>query len=386
MEPFLVKSEPIDYDENNNSQHFSNPFISQKTAESAPSYIESEYQSEQFYINNIENVLENSQFDSDACDYMNDIMQSAGQSGLVTKPLPERRINLSDAFVQINNPQNSTIFKNSDSTLNNKSKIPNFEIQKPKMQEQLAREKKRILLSLIEAASKEKKSVAEDYVQYEPMSQNEEEQLLRQLNHLLASQSDADDQSDSQDLISARQLRAKLELRKRKRKNHMKVFDIDSYVNELIDREKMAAKAIKMEKQDRENSSPIDQNQLKVFQSMFQIVSKVLFYLYLYFKKTKKGNNNQIDEVEDDDVIFFENETLQASTDKSCEIIAVKRVLDRFKFSRPTNSNFGSCYNDLRFMPIGIVNFRNDDVKCIFSPFTKKYLDQTEMRLYKNGK
>lgn len=259
----MIKSEPIDYDENNNNSHF----VFHKTTEPAPSYIESQYQSEQFYINNIENVLlEKSQFDLDACDYMNDIMLSVEQTGLVTKPLPERNINLSDVFVQINNTQTSyAITKSSDYTLN-KPKIPNFEIQKPKMQEQLAREKKRILLSLIDAASKEKKSVAEDYAQYEPMSQNEEEQLLRQLNHLLDSQynvdaDDGDDQStDSQDLTRARQLRAKLELRRRKRKNHMKVFDIDSYVNELIDREKMSAKAIKVEKQFHENPSQ-NQNQ-----------------------------------------------------------------------------------------------------------------------------
>lgn len=290
----MIKSEPIDYDENNNN---SSRFVFHQTTE--PSYIESQYQSEQFYINNIENVLlEKSQFDSDACDFINDIMLSAGQTGLVAKPLPERNINLSDAFVQINNTQTSyALAKSSDYTLN-KPKIPNLEIQRPKMQEQLAREKKRILLSLIDAASNEKKSVAEDYAQYEPMSQNEEEQLLRQLNYLLDSHSnsaagDLGDQSrDSQDLTRARQLRAKLELRRRKRKNHVKVFDIDSYVNELIDREKMSAKAIKVEKQVHENPSP-NQNQ-KVWLISVTKFFKVQFIcncIFIHSKEKGKQSN-----------------------------------------------------------------------------------------------
>ena len=113
MEPF-IKSEPIDYDENNNNFEEFSPFVSE-TTKPVQTYVESQYQSEQYYINNIENVLlDNSQFDADAYDLMNDIMLSAGKSGLVAKPLPERNINLLDAFVQINNSSNS-LFKNNDS-------------------------------------------------------------------------------------------------------------------------------------------------------------------------------------------------------------------------------------------------------------------------------
>ena len=258
MEPF-IKSEPIDYDENNNNFEEFSPFVSE-TTKPVQTYVESQYQSEQYYINNIENVLlDNSQFDADAYDLMNDIMLSAGKSGLVAKPLPERNINLLDAFVQINNSSNS-LFKNNDSDKPanisfNKPKALNSEIQKPKMQEQLAREKKRILLSLIESASNEKKSLVQDYVQHEPLSQDEEDTLLVKLTELI-------NQSGDQDMFSVKQLRAKLELRRLKRKKRVKVFDIDSYVNELIDREKMSAKAIKREKQIYENQNLSQPNQV----------------------------------------------------------------------------------------------------------------------------
>ena len=87
------------------------------------------------------------------------------------------------------------------------------------------------------------------------MSQDEEDTLLVKLTELI-------NQSGDQDMFSVKQLRAKLELRRLKRKKRVKVFDIDSYVNELIDREKMSAKAIKREKQISENQNLSQPNQV----------------------------------------------------------------------------------------------------------------------------
>ncbi len=90
----FIKSEPIDYDEFDFNQNV--------TPNEKPSYIESQFQSEQVYINNIQNVL-NSKCD-DVYDYLNDFMPVNNASPLI----PERNICLLDAFLQISNSNSSS--------------------------------------------------------------------------------------------------------------------------------------------------------------------------------------------------------------------------------------------------------------------------------------
>lgn len=101
-----------------------------------------------------------------------------------------------------------------------------------KFQHQIATEKKRILTSLLEI-SKEKNTLnlSESNNNNEPFSKTFETKIYFKLDHQFNS-----NQSCSSEL---RRFKCKLELRRLKRKKHIKLFDIDSYVNELIDREKI---------------------------------------------------------------------------------------------------------------------------------------------------
>ena len=99
------------------------------------------------------------------------------------------------------------------------------------------------------------------------------------------------------------------------------------------------------------------------------------------FKKRKiltffqELNCKDENEMEDESVIF-EYETLKESIDKdgskNFEIVAVTRVLDRFN-TKSKNSNFSDFCSPISMrMPLGIVEFRNDDIKCLKSPFSQK--------------
>ena len=184
--------------------------------------------------------------------------------------------------------------------------------------EQLAIEKKRLLISLYESAKKKKTDkILDSNFHYEPLSSNDENKLLFQMRSIL----DTDEKSLSPTkLYTYRRFKTKLELRKLKRVNHLPLFDIDSYVNELIDSEKLSVKS--------------EENQ---------------------------------------DDIIFESETLKTNLeekDSDCQIVAIKNVLDRFS----TNSKGIIRKNEAnsnRFL-IGMVESRNDDVKCLISPFTNK--------------
>jgi len=203
------------------------------------------------------------------------------------------------------------------------------------MQEHLAKEKRRILLSLVESA-KEKKmdSLLPAHSQYEPLSVADEHSVYLRLKRKLESM------PEEASLEAYRRLKCKLDLRRLKRKNHMKLFDIDSYVNELIDREKIS-------KSRRVKSEQLEAN----------------------------CSESNINEADDGDVIMFEKETLKSVDDSSsgCEIIAVKDVLDRFKFASHS-FQYGLNYKSTSFqMPIGMVQARNDDIKCVLSPMTNKY-------------
>ncbi len=105
--------------------------------------------------------------------------------------------------------------------------------------------------------------------------------------------------------------RSKLNLRKLKRLKRLKCFDIDTYTNELIDSESNSNSHLKLE------------------------------------KRFLDKNSNDID------------------------IIAINycRVLDRFEAPRKRKLQFQNI-EDLYM--VSIVEFRNDDVKCVISPFTNK--------------
>jgi len=193
-------------------------------------------------------------------------------------------------------------------------------------------QKRRILILLVESA-KEKKldSLMAAHNQHEPLTQNDEAKIISSLSRKIEA-IEADHQQH-ENLFAYRRLRRKLELRKLKRKKHLKLFDIDSYVNELIDREKDAIKQ----------------------------------------RLNSEGNT------ENEAILFETDEAIKSSLDMNensdCEIVAIKRVLDRFKFKnfiKPAQFDFN--YKNVITMPIGLVEKRNDDVKCVLSPFTNKVL------------
>ena len=108
--------------------------------------------------------------------------------------------------------------------------------------------------------------------------------------------------------------KCKLNLRRLKRLKRLKLFDIDSYTNELIDSEKSRKEIANEEEKQKQH--------------------------------------------------------LQVSTSNNdVEVIAVYRVLDRFNKLKK-NNQFGYSL-DLSFK-IGLIEYRNDDIKCVVSPFTKK--------------
>jgi len=156
--------------------------------------------------------------------------------------------------------------------------------------EQLAIEKKRLLISLYESANEKKTDkLLDSNFHYEPLSSNDENKLLFQMRSIL----DTGEESLSPTkLYTYRRFKTKLELRKLKRVNHLPLFDIDSYVNELIDSEKLSVKS---------------------------------------------GVNH--------DDIIFESETLKTNLEEKnsdCQIVAIKNVLDRFS----TNSKRISHQNE----------------------------------------
>ena len=239
---------------------------------------------------------------------------------------------------------------NTDQT---KSKIFNSRLSKqsvikarPKInnrQEQFIQEKKRILAVFNEQAKQEKNFLAK-INNFESLSVSDETRLLDKLNTVLDKLEDGvDEEMSTQNQISdLRRFRAKLELRKLKRKNFVKLFNLDSFTNELIDQEKF---------------------------SLMQRVAK------------KEGVRQAFNETEfphgeesSDDIIFEGVVTLKAS-DSGCEIIELVRVLDRFngrKFKLTSNLNQESVFECN--IPIGMVDSRNEDTKCLISPFSNKFV------------
>ena len=159
---------------------------------------------------------------------------------------------------------------------------------------------------------------------------SDEIKIRKKLDKYLLGQNESSNNrpEDGETMAALRRFQAKLKLRETKRLRHLKLFDIDSYTNELIDRE--------------------------------------------------RANKPTKDQQQDEDVIF-EFKTLKTNmydTNISVkpEVIEVTRVLDRFKSKNHHHvmMNQRENFYFLNRMPIGMVEWRNEDVKCIFSPFSNK--------------
>lgn len=158
--------------------------------------------------------------------------------------------------------------------------------------------------------------------EHEPLKPSDEELLLLKINSM--------DEELSKTSIDFQQsvarLRCKLNLRKLKRQKRLKIFDIDSMTNELIDSEKTSLQPTPC----KETLMTIDSNN---------------------------------------------------STD--IEVISINRILDRF------NSSKKKDYFTHFQCTVGLVEFRNEDVKCLISPFSNQLLkpyirrdyDELPMRL-----
>lgn len=173
----------------------------------------------------------------------------------------------------------------------------------------------------------------------EGLNLDEEKRIRRLLDEYLLSQENDVNQDERKAALM--RLRAKLNLRDIKRSQHIKLFDIDSYTNELIDREQLRRK---------QHASTTSTS-------------------------VKENESNQPD-------VIFEYKTLKTSaysndSSSTPEVIEITRVLDRFKREKPTYIVTHSSAHDSRVsfldrIPIGMVESRNDDIKCLLSPFTNK--------------
>lgn len=162
-----------------------------------------------------------------------------------------------------------------------------------------------------------------------------------------------------QQLFKLKRLGAKLELRNRKRKLYLKLFDIDSYTNELIDREKANT----------------------IFHNRFKKETPTL-------NDQAIGGLDKSQEPDQDNAdVIFECKTLKTNIsekDSSFEIIEITRILDRFKNERSTLPDNHQNDKHLYYfdqMPIGCVESRNEDIKCILSPYTNKSVPNVQYTL-----
>ena len=178
----------------------------------------------------------------------------------------------------------------------------------------------------------------------------EEKRIREKLNEYLEDEEKLKNKATGYQLSALKRLRTKLELRNKKRNSFIKLFDIDSYTNELIDREK-ANKSYQIKKEALALTSPFT------------------------------GLNNPEDNGQDGNAdVIYERKTLKTNIsekDSSVEIIEITRILDRFKNEKFSSTLPDTSQNEKQFyylnqMPIGCVENRNDDIKCILSPFTNK--------------
>ena len=318
------------------------------------SLIERQFESELFYLNNInENVLNsNSNNNTDDYDLINDLMLSDHINNIEMIDEKRNEISIEDVLDKIwINPIKTNMYKIKPSKQNKASAQNKEANRREQEQEKLAIEKKRILLSLIE---KSKETAQNSNEKHELMSVDEEKRLLKQLNKIVNNMDMNEVENElknepglAKEVFALRRLRCKLEMRELKRSKHHKLFDVDSCVNELIDSEKMS--------------------QLNEFRRGL----------------VKKETANELDgEDNGNDDVVFEFEALKEVVDGGeCEIVAVTQVLDRFKHrkSRFSSEDYEMSGDEheshLRYlsrMPIGMLEFRYDDIKCVISPWSKK--------------
>jgi hypothetical protein len=334
-----IKDEPIEPTDQL-SYHQSLELNDSSTSNVLSNNIDDQFDTELIFLNKIyENVFNLNEedenllngFHSQAIDCQNTDIIDISNDGLISQVLLK-----SDKFLETREKLADKC-STSDSLL----KENNVSTNKPNAvfnKENLLLEKKKVLMAILEST----KSQDSTYELIEPLSKNDEKRILNHLINIL-DQNEMDVENEKKkepdNIIALRRLKCKLELRNLKRKKHQNLFDIDSYVNELIDKEKFSMKKTH------------SQSSLKPGENNFK-------------------ENNQLVNNHDNEVIF-EKETLKTSLDSSCEIIAVKQVLDRFKFTK------ADVYDQLErhkfSMPIGLIEIRNEDVKCLISPLTKKY-------------
>jgi hypothetical protein len=314
MASFLIKEEPVEHDENNFDENSSN-------TGQPKSRLDIQIEAEAYYLNKVNEDILNG---DDSCEDLAELMSMDMLDDSTSKfnSVPTRQISYEE----------ETFRDNSDAR-----------------HEKLATEKKLILAALNEQI-KQEKDFLNKINSYESLSLSDEAKLLDTLNEFFKEHNDAEVSSlDVRTIAGLRRFRAKLEMRKLKRKNYLKLFNLDTFVNELIDREKY--------------------NMMSSVKSEYGPSPVKLAY----------GAVRDLP-MEDEDIIFqgVTLKTCESEMNSGCEIIELERVLDRFndrKF-KFIQSNEHSADNRMEssHMPIGIVEFRNEDVKCLISPYTKKLI------------
>ena len=355
---FFIKDEPVEYEENLDNQTYTEN-------SSCITLVEKNFESESFFLKNLQENVFNTKNDEDM-ELFAEIMKEANQNCAGDLNLVDRRqeISIEKVLSIINVPrkedeeeESHQIERNLTTKNNKKFEITNAKKLSLKQQqiEKIAFEKKRILASIVESAKEDRNAKTLFNTRYEKLSEKEEKQILSQLDGIFF-----DDNSElslreklDPNLISRlRRFRSKLGIRELKRSKHIKLFDIDSYVNELIDGEKM--NDLNRNNQDSLAKVKTETQEEKIFENC----------------------RKEVTSEDEDDSIIFEHETLKESlnTDgtNTFEIVAVTRVLDRFNSKRKNNNSSFFCSPTSMRMPVGIVEFRNDDIKCVISPFSQK--------------
>ena len=350
---FFIKEEPIEYSDESPAQITA----SSNETNNASTSLDKNFESESFYLHKLnENVL-NSISNEDMELFSELMTPNSSIQDIAIDRTRSNQIVIEDILEKIGQDYQpvSKYAKSSEDQKNAHddtvtSKEAQDSLLKQQLLEKLAFEKKRILMSLIETA-KEKNAAQNSTHQLEKLSLKEENTILNQLTNLVELGKGEENSLEMSDVFRLHRFKAKLEVRSLKREKHVKLFDIDSYVNELIDSEKTA-----------------QLNQIKHSRLIKQEHDRLCGN---ETAGSAENTNTEENEANDqDNEIIFEHETLKESLDgtNNCQIVAVTRVLDRFN-SKTNIVNYDMYLNQ---MPIGMVESRNDDIKCVISPFSKK--------------
>ena len=328
MDPF-VKSEPIEYEYDSNENQQSNNYEMKTSLERC-------FDSEAIYLKNLDDNILRMEDDDDLQGYMNHLEPKDLENFVQLKAAD---LKLDDLFKKLNDNSATTKQAKPVAKLNPISKNPkSIRINDQASNTasinshlEILNQKKRILDAINEMT---KEHDGHPSTHLEPINVSDERKLLTILNRYLSNEANIDEPIDQHALSSLRRFVRKLELRRLKRKRHVKLFDIDCYANELIDHERTSL---------RKANTPIKAEAIRA---------------------------------EDSDVIF-ESEVLKTSADGDCEIVAVRSVLDRFKAASSINyDRFDHTFAYLNLMPIGMVESATScyDNKCLISSFTNRIL------------